>query len=167
QLGSHGPAYHLRHPPEFANFVPECKSSNFSECTQQEIINSYDNTILYTDHVLKNTIDYLKTKPDFNTAFMYVSDHGESLGENNLYLHGLPYWFAPNEQKQIPLFFWANQKFKQTFALDSQCLQQKSNLALSHDNIFHSLLGLTKVESSYYKESDDIFYCYSRKLSTK
>lgn len=107
QKGSHGPSYYLRYPPEFANFVPECRSSELQQCTQEEIINTYDNTILYTDLMLSRVMDLLERyRSRYDGAMLYVSDHGESLGEYGLYLHGVPYMVAPDEQTQVPMVMW-------------------------------------------------------------
>lgn len=157
QLGSHGPAYYLRYPQQFRHFLPQCETEKLQSCTQNEITNAYDNTILYTDFFLDQTLQLLESYSQANTVFMYVSDHGESLGEKNLYLHGLPYWIAPTEQTRVPLLFWASDNFKKKFGLDYKCLRQKVNGSFSHDHIFHSILGLLKVQSSFYYPQLDLF----------
>ncbi len=158
QKGSHGPAYSLRHPPGFTEFSPECTTSELQECSQAEIANAYDNTILYTDYFLGQVIDFLQKNEDrFNTAMVYVSDHGQSLGENNLYLHGLPYMIAPDEQKHIPFILWLSRGFAAGSAIDPSCLRQHSNGSYSHDNLFHSILGLMGVETESYDRDLDMF----------
>ena len=158
QKGSHGPSYHLRYPPRFEAFKPVCHTNLLETCTPQEIINAYDNTILYTDHILSSTIDLLKAQSgSFDTALIYVSDHGESMGEKGVYLHGLPWTIAPDTQKQIPMLFWMSDGFRDRFHVDRACLQARSGMALSHDNLFHSVLGLLDVKASDYRPDLDFF----------
>ncbi len=158
QKGSHGPAYYLRHPPGFTNFSPECATGELEECSQAEIANAYDNTILYTDYFLGRVIAFLKKNEErFNTAMVYVSDHGQSLGENNLYLHGLPYIIAPDEQKHIPFILWLSQGFEAVSGIDATCLQRQSSAPSSHDNLFHSMLGLMAVKTVAYNPDLDLF----------
>ena len=76
--GSHGPSYYKRTPAAFKTFMPECSIDNVQDCSQQEIVNAYDNTIVYTDYVLAKVIDLLSAQ-DIPGAMLYVSDHGESL----------------------------------------------------------------------------------------
>jgi len=167
QHGSHGPAYSKRYPKAFETYTPVCESSDLSSCSQQSIINSYDNSILYTDYFLSKTIDYLNSKHDqYDTAMLYISDHGESLGENNMYLHGLPYALAPDTQKQVPFLLWLSDSFKQRFAIDQQCLANKGTEQFSHDNIFHSLLGLYRVSTKAYQVERDIFATCRQNLVT-
>ena len=112
QRGSHGPAYHTDVPQWAKEFFPECDLPNLRNCDRAAINNSYDNTILYTDYFLSRVIDELeKRSAEFDTAMLYVSDHGESLGENGLYLHGFPYSMAPREQIEVPMLFWASPGF--------------------------------------------------------
>ncbi|OOE99373.1 hypothetical protein BZG77_03120 [Salinivibrio sp. IB643] len=112
-IGSYGPTYFQRYPKDMAYFQPDCARSDIENCEREIIINSYDNTIRYTDYVLSKVIETLKDKSDqYNTAMMYVSDHGESLGENGVYLHGLPYRFALDYQKKVPLMVWLSDGFK-------------------------------------------------------
>ena len=158
QKGSHGPAYYLRHPKQFQVFTPECTSNELTNCQPQEIINAYDNTILYTDHFLGKVISLLKAESGrLDTAMLYVSDHGESLGEHNVYLHGLPYMIAPEEQKHVPFIAWFSDDFLKNNHLDKTCLQQQASKPYSHDNLFHSVLGLTHVSTSIYDPTQDIF----------
>ena len=157
QIGTHGPAYYLRYPPEFEKFKPACRTAEFKRCTPQEIVNAYDNTIAYTDKVLAETISFLQTQKDLNTSLLYVSDHGESLGEGGLYLHGTPYFMAPAEQTKIPMILWMSDGFEQQFALQKECLADKRGSALTHDNFFHSILGMLDVETQERDPYLDIF----------
>ena len=158
QQGSHGPSYHLRYPKEFAVFKPFCDSNQLEDCSREEVVNVYDNTILYTDHVLNGVIEFLKqNKTQFNTAMMYISDHGESLGEGGVYLHGLPYIFAPDEQKHVPFIVWISDQFAATAGINKNCLKARSQEQYSHDNLFHSVLGLMSVDSVSYNPDLDVF----------
>lgn len=159
QKGSHGPAYFKRHPAEYTRFKPECTSHSPQDCSQKELLNAYDNTILYTDYFLHETIEFLKDNSDkYNTLMVYVSDHGESLGENGLYLHGLPYFLAPDEQKHIPMIAWLSDHYIKSEQIDPQCLTNHRNNHYSHDNIFHTLLGAFNIRTTIYKTDYDIFY---------
>jgi len=158
QMGSHGPAYYKRYPDDFAQFTPECKVSDVHNCNQQEIVNAYDNTVLYTDYFLSKVIEFLKVRSDnFNTAMIYMSDHGESLGENGIYLHGLPYFMAPQQQTHVPFITWLSESMQHKNNLDIECLKSNSWLEHSHDNLLHSALGLMNVSTSRYDQSKDIF----------
>lgn len=153
QMGNHGPAYYKRYPAEFERFKPTRKTSQLDECTKEEIDNAYDNAILYTDYFLHKTISMLKSNSDqFATAMIYMSDHGESLGEYGVYLHGLPYAMAPDCQKHVASVFWFGENFK----IDRKSLQNKAAQPFSHDNLFHTILGLMEVETSVYNKSLDI-----------
>lgn len=156
QKGSHGPSYYKRSPKEFEKFVPECTKDNVQDCDRQSIINAYDNTIVYNDYVLSKLIDLLKTQK-YAAAMLYVSDHGESLGENNIYLHGLPYSIAPKQQIQVPMIFWASDSFLRDKALDPGLLVKHRSDHYSHDNLFHSLLGLFNVKTELYRPELDLF----------
>ncbi len=156
QMGNHGPAYFKRYPKAFEKFTPICETNQLEQCTQKEIINTYDNALLYTDYFLSQTIKLLKTNDNqFETALFYVSDHGESLGENNLYLHGLPYMIAPDEQIHVPMIMWFGSRFEKD-EINFLQLKQQSHKKLSHDNIFHTLLGLMEIESEMYDKNMDI-----------
>jgi lipid A ethanolaminephosphotransferase len=157
QMGSHGPAYYKRVPDNFKKFQPECKSNALQECSQEQVINSFDNTILYTDHFLGQAIQWLK-KSEATTApaLLYVSDHGESLGENNLYLHGLPYRVAPDVQKRVPWLTWWSTRYEKQSGLSRTCLKNKADTAFTHDNYFHSVLGLAGVSSEVYQPKLDV-----------
>jgi len=162
QKGSHGPAYYKRHPEGFKVFTPECTNDQVQDCPQADIINAYDNTILYTDYFLAEVIGLLKSNAGkYNTALFYMSDHGESLGENGIYLHGLPYSFAPEEQKHIPFILWLSKDFSDSFGLDTECIKRQRNADYSHDNLFHSVLGMLDIKTSTYEADYDIFsHCH-------
>jgi len=158
QMGSHGPAYHLRSPPAFKRFLPECTSNNLQDCSQAELVNAYDNSIAYTDHFLAATIGWLKARQaTFDTALLYVADHGESLGENNLYLHGMPFSLAPDVQKQVPWITWLSSGYQQRSSVAMDCLRARRDVPLSHDNYFHSVLGLMQVGTSAYDRHLDTY----------
>ncbi len=147
-LGSHGPGYHLRYPAQFEQFKPACREIDFEKCSVQEIINAYDNTLLYDDHLLAKTIDQLTAISDrVDVAMLYVSDHGESLGENGLFLHALPYAIAPETQTHVPMIFWASPGFVQRVAVEPTCAREQARTTVSHDHIFHTLLDLLEIQS--------------------
>lgn len=157
QKGSHGPEYFRRYPPTMEVFKPVCKVNKLQDCSDEEINNAFDNTIHYTDYFLNSTIEWLKQQSDsYNTALLYVSDHGESLGEKNLYLHGMPYLIAPKEQKHVPMFFWFSPGFELDNKINRNCLQGKTAQEYSHDNLFHTLLGALNISTSLYKPELDI-----------
>ena len=157
QMGSHGPAYYQRTPAAFKKFLPECTTNALQQCQREEVVNAYDNTIAYTDHFLASTIDWLKTREaQWAPALVYVSDHGESLGENNLYLHGLPYRFAPDVQKHVPWISWFSPQFERQSGVATACLKAKADERLSHDDYFHSALGLLNVQTRVYEAARDI-----------
>jgi len=144
QMGNHGPAYYKRYPTDFERFTPACHSAEISECTDEEIGNAYDNAILYTDYFLSQVIALLKANtPRFQTAMLYISDHGESLGENGLYLHGMPYVLAPREQTNVAVILWVGD----TSDIDVHSVLVQGNLQNSHDAVFQSLLTLYEVET--------------------
>jgi lipid A ethanolaminephosphotransferase len=158
QMGSHGPEYFKRYPKEYERFTPVCESNALNNCSRESIVNGYDNTLVYTDHVLSTLIDLLRSNQDkVDTAMLYLSDHGESLGEYNLFLHGTPYMLAPDQQKHVAMFAWFSDSYKKSFALDTQCLQQSREMPLSQDNLFHSMLGLLEVNSKVYHQDLDMF----------
>jgi lipid A ethanolaminephosphotransferase len=156
-MGNHGPAYYRRYPAEFRRFLPDCATAELRRCSRQEVVNAYDNAILYTDHVLAQVIHTLAQDPRrLDSAMIYVSDHGESLGERGLYLHGIPYAIAPDFQTHVPMVVWLSRQMS-SGDVDARCLRGKSHAALSHDNLFHSVLGLLDVETQAYLPSLDIF----------
>lgn len=157
--GSHGPTYYQRYPENFKVFTPTCDTNRIETCDTETLVNTYDNTILYTDYVLNQTIELLKKYDgQYETMMMYVSDHGESLGEKGIYLHGTPYMIAPKEQTSIPLIFWGNDEFYKNRGLTLSCIQKKAQQEnYSHDNIFHTLLGLLQVQTKEYDPKLNIF----------
>ena len=157
QMGSHGPAYYKRVPDQFKKFLPECNSNALQECSREQVVNSFDNTILYTDHFLGQAIQWLKKSEATSApAMLYVSDHGESLGENNLYLHGLPYRVAPDVQKRVPWITWLSPSFEKQSGLLPTCLKNKAQATLTHDNYFHSVLGLMNIRTQAYQAKLDV-----------
>lgn len=156
QMGSHGPAYFKRSPPALKEFQPECTSNALQKCDRHAVVNAYDNTIRYTDHFLAQTVTWLK-RQNASTALLYVSDHGESLGENNIYLHGLPYSLAPDEQKHVPMVTWLSPAMAQRQQIQPACLRERAGQAASHDNLFHSVLGLMNVQTQAYQPKLDVF----------
>lgn len=158
-MGSHGPTYHKRFPADFARFTPYCTQDSPDTCTQQEVVNAYDNTILYSDYVMDKAIQWLNTQSrQANTFLLYASDHGESLGENGIYLHGLPYFLAPPAQTHIPMLLWLSNNYLQQHQTAWQNLRSKTNIPLSHDYLSHSLLGLYSVQTSLYQPEYDILH---------
>ena len=144
QMGSHGPAYYKRYPKEFERFTPVCASAELASCTQQEIVNAYDNTILYTDYFLSKVIELLTANEDkYEASMIYVSDHGESLGESGAYLHGLPYMFAPDAQTQVPVIVWAGARSDIDYLETVKLKDVKS----SHDAVASTLLALFEISS--------------------
>ncbi|MBM7070636.1 phosphoethanolamine--lipid A transferase [Shewanella sp. 202IG2-18] len=158
-MGSHGPTYFQRYPKNRAKFQPDCQRSDIENCSIEQITNSYDNTILYTDFFMSQVINQLKSMQNqFNTALFYISDHGESLGEDGLFLHGTPYSLAPDYQTHVPLIFWASKGFEQTKHLNRECLlQQAKTQHLSQDYVFHSVLGIMDIKTRAYNTKLDIF----------
>jgi len=153
QMGNHGPAYYKRYPKSFETFTPVCQTNQLEACSKEEINNAYDNAILYTDYFLTQTIHLLKKYTHTHkTAMLYMSDHGESLGENGIYLHGLPYFMAPSAQTHIAAMVWMNRSLKQSIKpIDT-------DKSYTQDNLFHSLLGLFEVETKVYDKTLDIFH---------
>ena len=158
QMGSHGPAYYRRTPTGFKQFMAECTTNALQQCPREQVVNAYDNTLLYTDHFLASTIGWLKQHEGaWAPAMEYLSDHGESLGENNLYLHGLPYRFAPDAQKHVPWIFWLSPTFEQQHHITQGCLARQRDEQLSHDHYFHSTLGLLGVQTQVHDAGRDVF----------
>lgn len=159
QLGSHGPTYFERYPAASRAFSPTCDSNQIQHCSNEALVNSYDNTLVHTDHLLGKAIDLLQGYADQrDVALIYVSDHGESLGERGMYLHGTPYFIAPREQTQVPMVMWFSTEFSHNAGLDLACMRGNAlHRAYSHDNVFHSLLGLFGVSSTVYQRDLDVF----------
>lgn len=157
-MGSHGPAYYQRYPEAFRRFTPTCDTNQIQQCTREQLRNTYDNTVLYTDHILAEIIKLLQNESGLASAMWYFSDHGESLGENGIYLHATPYAIAPEEQTHVPMLFWANHDFASISNLDMDCLRRHAHQQeFSHDNIFHSVLGLMDVRTNEYQTQLDLF----------
>jgi lipid A ethanolaminephosphotransferase len=157
QMGSHGPAYYKRSPAAAKRFLPECESPALQECGKSALINAYDNSIAYTDRVLARSITWLAQQTArFDPMLLYVSDHGESLGENNLYLHGMPYAMAPREQTHVPMLMWLPPQTEAATGVTRACLQAQRDAPLSHDNLFPTVLSLMGVSSGLLKPSLDL-----------
>ena len=154
QMGNHGPAYYKRYPKRFEKFKPTCKTNQLEECTQNQIANTYDNALLYTDYFLSKTINFLKKyEKSYSTAMIYVSDHGESLGENGIYLHGLPYFIAPDAQTHVASLMWFGKHMKEE--INFKKLKEKKINRFTQDNLFHILLGIFEVKDKSYKKDMD------------
>lgn len=156
-IGSHGPAYDNRYPRGQAVFAPTCGESDLRRCTEEQIVNSYDNSIRYTDRVLAQAIDLLAAHAaTHDVAMLYVSDHGESLGEHRLYLHGVPWRIAPDEQRKVPMVLWLSDGLRARLALDEACLRRRATAPVTHDHVFHSVLGLLDITTSIREPTLDL-----------
>ncbi len=155
-MGSHGPAYYKRYPKQFEHFTPTCQDNQLEKCSQESISNAFDNTIVYSDYVIAKTIELLKANQDkYDTTMIYMSDHGESLGENGVYLHGMPYAIAPKAQKNPAAAIWVGRGFH---GVTVDKLKPFAAQELSHDNLFHTLLGSFEIQSEVYQPQLDIFH---------
>ena len=157
-IGSHGPTYYNRYPTEFKKFTPTCDTNEIQSCTQQQLTNTYDNTILYIDYIVDKAIKLLQSKQDkFTTSLVYLSDHGESLGESGIYLNGTPYMLAPEQQTHIPFMFWLSPDYAKNFGVNTDCLRDHAaKEAVSQDNLFATVLGMMDVKSAVYQPQLDI-----------
>lgn len=157
-IGSHGPTYYRRYPEEFRQYTPDCARSDIQNCSTEQIVNAYDNTILYTDYLLAELAKSLsKTRPDAPSLLLYISDHGESLGEHGLYLHGMPYQIAPEEQRTVPELLWLSEEYLREHELSTECLHEVAvERHASHDNLSHTVLGLLGIESPVYASELDL-----------
>ena len=156
QMGSHGPAYFKRSPSGRKPFTPECTTNVLQQCERTALINSYDNSIAYTDHVLAQAVRWLTTQAlRYDATLLYVSDHGESLGENNLYLHGLPFAVAPVAQTHVPMLLWMASRAQADANVQPACLRAQRDVALTHDHLFHSALGLLGIRAAEYRAQLD------------
>ena len=154
-MGNHGPAYYKRYPKSFERFTPVCETNQLEACSAESIGNAYDNAIRYTDYFLSKVVNFLKPySREHETAMFYISDHGESLGENGLYLHGLPYFMAPDTQTHVASMMWFGGEIKED--IDMEKLRSYSGRAFTQDNLFHSLLGLFEVETEVYDPKMDM-----------
>lgn len=158
-MGSHGPTYFRRYPASERVFMPDCPRSDIENCSNEELVNTYDNTIRYTDKVVGLLIDKLKSlESQYDVGLVYLSDHGESLGAMGLYLHGTPYKFAPDDQTRVPLLTWFSPQLQADRQLDMGCLAaEASSQRFSHDNLFHSMLGIMDVQTRVYDNKLDLF----------
>lgn len=158
-IGSHGPTYYQRYPQAYRQFTPTCDTNEINKCSNAELVNTYDNTILYIDHIINQTIEKLEKQQDIASAVIYVSDHGESLGENGLYLHAAPYAIAPKEQTQVPMVMWFSPLWQQTSNVDMLCLKERAKIKqFSHDHLFHSLANMFELnEFGVYQPELDLF----------
>ncbi|MGE0099698.1 MAG: phosphoethanolamine transferase [Hydrogenophaga sp.] len=150
QMGSHGPAYFKRTPADHKPFQPECMSNTLSDCPHDQLVNAYDNTIAYTDHFLDLSLQWLKARSEsgaYDTGLIYVSDHGESLSENGLYLHGVPYALAPSQQTRVPMVAWLSPGLQARDGISMDCVRATADQPISHDNLFHTVLGLMDVQT--------------------
>lgn len=157
QLGNHGPNYFERYPAQYETYTPTCRTPELSRCTGEQIVNAYDNAITYTDAFLSRALDIVQQQTSHEGAFLYVSDHGESLGEYGLYLHGAPYAIAPQQQLHVPMVMWLSPELASDTGVDVPCLRAGASRARSHDNLFHSVLGLFGVQTHAYESGKDIF----------
>lgn len=157
-IGSHGPTYYNRYPKEFRKFTPTCDTNEIQSCSQEQLVNTYDNTVLYVDYIVDKAIKLLQSKQDkFTTSLVYLSDHGESLGENGIYLHGLPYSIAPDTQKHVPMLLWLSDDYQKRYDVNYDCLKKESTQnEYSQDNLFSTMLGILGVETTEYRAADDI-----------
>ncbi len=156
QMGSHGPAYFKRSPADLKPFQPECRSNALQQCPREQVVNGYDNTIATTDRLLARSIAWLKTQQAFDVGMLYVSDHGESLGENGLYLHGMPYAMAPKEQTHVPMVLWMPEGGAMAASLKPGCLAGLRDQPASHDNLFHTAMGWVGARADVYKPAWDL-----------
>src|SRR5690606_31217605 len=153
QMGNHGPAYYKRYPRTFERYSPVCETNQIEQCSQEQIRNAYDSALLYSNAFLAGVIEFLKPlQQDFSTAMVYMADHGESLGEMGLYLHGLPYAFAPEAQTHVASLMWLGKGFENEEAR----LRAHSDLPLSHDDYVHTVLGMLDVEARVHKPELDL-----------
>ncbi|MCS2163421.1 phosphoethanolamine transferase EptA [Scandinavium sp. H11S7] len=157
-IGSHGPTYYNRYPKNLRTFSPTCDSNEIQNCSKEQLVNTYDNTIVNVDYIVDKAITLLQSKQNtLTTSLVYLSDHGESLGENGVYLHGLPWSIAPDTQKHVPMVIWLSDDYQQRYKVNYQCLKDHAKANhYSQDNLFSTMLGLAGVSTKEYKASDDI-----------
>lgn len=163
-MGSHGPAYYKRSPPAMKKFKPECETANLPSCDHQAIVNAYDNSIVYTDEVVASSIRWLEEREQrYDTAMLYVADHGESLGESNLFLHGMPYAIAPDVQKHVAWIEWFSPQMLARNGMTEACLKAGAGTRITHDSYFSEALGVMDVASSgYHAALDPLAACTTR-----
>lgn len=158
--GSHGPSYHRKYPADFEHFTPVCRTVQLADCNREELFNAYDNTLRYTDYLLAQLIDQLGSLDDVASTVIYTADHGQSLGEGGLYLHGAPTPFAPDVQRVVPFLVWMSERFKEMRGLDNG--QIIPDVTHPHDFPFHSILGAFGMTSEIYKPQFDVFALAAR-----
>ena len=157
QQGSHGPAYAERYPHDFEIFAPVCRSAELGRCEHAAVVNAYDNTIVYTDRVLAQDIQLLKSlTAHFDSLLIYISDHGESLGENGIYLHAAPYFMAPDAQTHVPLVLWMSEGYRTRSQTDLACVHARAAQPASHDDVYHTVLGALGLRSAVYRRDLDL-----------
>ena len=167
QMGSHGPAYFKRSKAPYQPFQPTCNSNAIQGCSAEELKNSYDNSIVYTDHVLAQVIETLKQQSQYQTGLWYLSDHGESTGEHGLYLHGAPYSMAPTQQTHVPMLMWFSQDWTQQNAQQVSCLKAQTKQARSQDHLFPSLLSLLDIKTQVTEAKNDMLAQCSSSLKNR
>jgi len=156
-LGNHGPSYHARYPEAFQRFTPACEVDELGDCERSTIVNAYDNAILYTDTVVADAVGWLEQQSTArDTALIYLSDHGESLGESGLYLHGVPRMIAPDEQLKVPMWLWLSPALREADGIDLGCLRGRASQPRTHDVLFSTVLGLMRVETSVRIAEEDL-----------
>ena len=159
-MGSHGPTYYERYTAEDRTFTPTCDTNEINKCSKEQLVNTYDNTIVYVDRFIDRVIGRLEKRDDLESAVLYVSDHGESLGENGVYLHGTPYGIATKEQTQVPMVMWFSKAFRQNEGVDFQCLAEHARKnTYSHDHYFSTVFGMMDMAlalSETYRQDMDI-----------
>lgn len=162
-IGSHGPTYYERYTPEFRHFSPTCDTNEINTCSNEQLVNTYDNTIVYIDQFIDKVIKRLEHRDELESAVIYVSDHGESLGENGMYLHSAPRAVAPDEQTRVPMVMWFNKTWWKNEKIDFQCLTDHAKTqSYSHDNLFSTLYGIMDMRTqhtSYQGELDIVGMC--------
>lgn len=144
---SHGPTYNKKYPAKFEVFTPVCTTVEMAKANPKELMNAYDNTIVYTDYLVHSVIEMLKDVPQRRSCVLFVSDHGESLGEGNLYMHGVPMAVAPKEQIEIPFIVWTSDKN----------LKIRPDQKVGQYHVFHSVLSFLGIDSPVYDQEKDIF----------
>lgn len=156
-MGSHGPAYYRRSDDARKAFRPECTDADLDGCPRETVVNAYDNSIRYTDHVLAEMIRTLEGASNrIDAGLLYLSDHGESLGESGLFLHGAPWWMAPAEQTQVPAVFWMNDGWAKTFYISREKLRARASGEVTQESLWHTVLGLVNVKSTTYRPEYDL-----------
>lgn len=162
-MGNHGPTYYERYTKNERIFTPTCDTNEIGKCSKEELLNTYDNGIVYLDQFLDQIISRLEKQDKWESVLYYVSDHGESLGENGLYLHGAPYAIAPEYQTKVPMFMWFSKTWVENEPFDINCLRENAKTkAYSHDNFFHSVISLMDMDlslSTYKPELDILAQC--------